>query len=204
MPDIQDPRPADDLRQEFRVTTPFGVSLAEVIQPVVIVRDITERVVATGFPRRARGIVSVAAGGVGTNAQAIFSGRPGEGLLFNLTGVWITRNASPGSVSIRFSNGDDLATGVEQVTKGYTDQRISAALPRAFLAGSTPLTAALEGTVVTEVNVVENGGGTIAITEFVPLNAVVSELDFVIIANNATNESINVSFDWMEYLLADR
>lgn len=202
MPDIQDPRPAEDLRQEFRVTQPFGVSLASVIQPVALVRDLTERVVATGFPRRARGTIAIAAGGAGTNAQAIFSGRVGEGMLFNLLGIDIIRNTSAGSVAIRFGNGDDRASGVEQVTKGYTDQRVSQVLPRAFLAGSTPLTAAVEGTEVASINVEVVGG--IAVVQHVDINAVVSELDFVIVSQNTTNESMIVNYEWLEYLLADR
>lgn len=203
MPDIQDPRVADDLRQEFRVTTPFGVSLSEVIQPVALVRDLTERVVSTAFPRRARGTVAVGAGGVGTNAVATFSGRVGEGMLFHLIGLRALSNAGSGQMDIRFSNGAVLATaGSESLTKGYTDQRVSTPLPRAFLSGQTPLTAALEGTIVESFTTVSDGSD--GETYSLPMNAVVAEADFIMVAIAATNQSMIISFDWIEYLLADR
>jgi len=198
MTTIQSPVPGAKLRTEFKTREPIEIFLHPGIAPVVVVSDLSGPAVGDrGYPRSARGLNVVAAGGAGTNAQAVCVGTAGLGLIFNVTSVTVSK-ATAGSFRLNYSLGAAIAGLTDETTKAYDDQRISEIPPGLSIQNSTPLTAAIDGSQVAEFLL------EAIISKTIPLNVVLGGGDFVLVASNTTNESMLASWEWTEYQLEDR
>jgi len=201
MPDIQTPVPVQKLRTEFKVRSPFGLFLAEELIPVVLVSDLSGEVPAhSGYPRKCMGRLIVAAGGAGTQAQAVLQSRPNRGIVYVVDKAVCTETAA-GSQSWEVRTGQDVTGLTERFTKTFRDLRATGAQayqPDALMGDSVPLAASVDGQVVGSFNGLANTpleielGITLGGTEFV--NIVVDNL-------NVVNR---VTFYWTEYLAEDR
>lgn len=193
---IQTPQHVQALQAEFKVREPFGLELSETIHPVVVVADTTDLVASTGYPRKAFGLIQTGAGGVGTNAQCELEAPAGTGKIFQINGILHERDVS-GRLTYRVTDGVPIATPVEVFTKAYADLRITEN-PDLILSGSTPLTAAADGRVVGQLNILADT------TLYVPMNVILGAGDYFLVRESAANLVQVCTFFWTEYLLADR
>lgn len=179
----------------MRVLGGYRADLEESIQPVALVSDLVANNLFEGFPKHAYGRCVRAAGGVGTNVQCIIQSVPDRGIVYHVTGAWIT--APTAGIQMLIGNAV-LAANVPATDKAYADAR-DASLPNALLTTSIPITASLEGRFFTLLNVTGSEA-----QRWVPLNFVLGELGFLNIANDTANEVLEVNWQWTEYLLEDR
>jgi len=195
---IQTPEPSEKVRVQYKIRTPLDLFLARDLVPVTIVDDLSGPSVGDrGYPRDAMGFNNVAAGGVGTRAQCVLVGTGNRGKVYQVT-RGIIEKPTAGIVQIRFSLGADITGLVDQTNKGFVDQRISNDAPDLSMQGSTPLLAALDGTVVGRVSVEAD------ISYPVPLTVVFGFGGFLNFVSAADDEELAVTWYWTEYLLEDR
>jgi len=197
---IQTPSHAEALRVEFKTREPVSPILSNVISPVVVLSDLSgANPAGTGYPRGGLGFTSVAAGGVGTNAQNVVRGVEGRGFVWVVDAVLINKGAI-GAAQIRLANGAAIAGLTQGFGFGFTDQRVGDRAPDLFLGVSTPLTAAIDGTQVGNVEF-----AVVNDSLLIPLGIILgSESDWVSIVNGTTNESMTSTWYWTTYELEDR
>lgn len=198
MPLIQTPQPVSKLRTTYKIRSPFGLFLAEDLVPVVMVDDLSGGAVADeGYPRDAMGKGTRLAGGAGTNSQVVCVGVGDRGKIYKVRSAYAAKPAA-GFVFVHFSNGADITGLVDQAAKGFSDQRISVEPPDMQIGTSAPITASIDGI---RVGVYELNGSE---GQFIPLDVVLGFGGFVNIVDGTTNETMDVTFHWTEYLLEDR
>lgn len=197
---IQTPEHQQALRDQFKVRDPFELSLEATISPVAIVSDLgPARIASTGYPRNCMGFASIAAGGVGTNAECALRAPAGTGKLFHVTQGMVSKSTTAGIVDINMGNGVALAAATALAAKAFTDQRVGASAPDAILDVLTPITASIDGTRVGRIRF-----EAADVTVLVPLDVILGENDWVAFVQGTTNEALNATFYWTEYLLANR
>jgi len=192
---IQTPGHVSSLQSEFKIREPFGLELLETIQPVAIATDVTELVASQDYPRKAFGMIQTSAVAA-SNAQCELTSTAGTGKIFQLNGI-LHENDIAGRFTYRVTDGVAIANPVAVTTKVYADLRILA-LPDLILSGSTPLTAAPDGRVAAQVNML---GDT---SLYVPMNVVLGGGAYFLVRNSTVNETLVCTFFWTEYLLEDR
>jgi len=199
MHDVQNPGIAEALRAEFKVRGELGqLSIGNLIQPMVIVSDLSASSVASRrYPRDCIGFVSPTAV-VAERSQALAIGVGDEGKIYNLTAALITKPGA-GGVFLTFSNGAAEPAGVTSVvTKGFMDQRIGSELPTMRVGHVTDGGSGIDGTVVGQVDFGARD------TVLVPLNVTLGSGQWILFGNQTTDETVETTFYWTEYLLEDR
>jgi len=193
---IQTPQHVQALQTEFKVRGPFGLELIETIQPVVLLGS--QQVASEGYPRKAMGRLSAAAGGVGTNVEAVISCPADVGIILLLTRI--SFGDIGGFVELRADDGSALTdvTG-SAIAKQFRDTRINPAqIPQGIIQGTDPLTAAPNGTKVAEIECPAN------VTVFVDPDVVIGGGGYFVIRQPTANTAVAVNFEWTEFLLEDR
>lgn len=196
---IQTPSVWERLRSQFKIRDPAVLELRDDVQPTVLVSDVSGTFHAShGYPRNAMGSLTVAAGGAGTQAEAILQGPDGNtGKLYRITGVYVSTTTS-GFIQIRPSLGAAQLTLTSLDSKGYLDQRVSDVPPDIILAALTPLSAAAHGTEIGRWEVLADRA------DFIPLDVTLGNTGFLVIMNGTANEALTCTFLWEEHFLEDR
>jgi len=191
-----------DLRERVRVglkiAEQFGLDVDEQIHLTVPVADLISPNLFRGFPKGAWGRTAVGALGVGDSSIAFVQAVPDLGIIYNVTGLWVTGTYT-GEVIISVGNADLSALTFFQVAtaKAFTDAR-DTGVPDVFLGTAGPLQAAVPGQIV---QIWAMDGDNV---RFFPLDVVLGENAFIIIENGTTNEALDCCWQWTEYLLEDR
>lgn len=188
-PDLQ-----ERIRVGMRISEPYQISLGGGISPVVIVEDLANAGCNQGFPKRCWGRANVGAGGAGTNAQCVLEGSGDRGIVYRADRALIVKPAI-GDVDIRV--GQSIAGLTPSTELAFADTR-DAGGPDAVCGTSTPLTAAIDGTRVARI--------VIAVVEsiLVDLNFILGSGSFLNFVSNTTNENLQVTFQWTEFLVENR
>ena len=200
MPELTDPILKEKLRTGLKIRTPFGLFLSEDVSPVILLADYSGEVPADlGYPRRCMGRVVVAAGGAGTQAQAILEGRGDRGIVYVVNRVVVSDDSAT-----RFEvRTGQAVTGAptERLTKSYMDLRVTgdaAFQPNALMSVNTPLAAAVIGQVIATYRAL---GSTNAVVD---LGIVLGDGQFVNVVVDNTNAGFTCNFFWTEHLAEDR
>lgn len=197
---LQTPGVWERLRAQFKIREPSVVELEPTVQPVCIVEDVSGPFHAShGYPRNAMGSLTVAAGGVGTNAEGILQSPGSRGKIYVIQSV-VASKATAGFIQVRPSilGEVNIAALTDLTSKGYLDQRNASVQPDIVIAAETPLTAGIHGTETGRVEVEAN------IAVEIELGVTLGESGFIVIMNGTTNETLTVTFRWIERLLEDR
>ena len=193
-----------DLRERvrigLRIAEQFGLDVSETIQLTVPVGDMVTPNLFTGYPKGAWGRVSQNPPGVGDISQCIIQSVPDRGIVYHVTGVWITETTVTGNIRLNVGNSDISGSTAFLLgtQKAYTDTR-DRGTPDCNIATSGPLVANMDGDTV-QVYGTDGPGWT----GFIPLDVVLGEQGFLLIKNDVENEILDVSWRWTEYLLEDR
>jgi len=192
---IQTPQTVQEVQAEFKIRESFGLEMLETIQPTYDVGR--GKVASTGYPRKAVGLCSGAAGGVGTNLECTLICPADIGLVIVLERIIIEDIG--GLLSIRMSTGVAQATvSSNPITKAFRDGRLATILPQGILAIANPLSAASNGIGVGLINVAA------ATTLRFDLDMVLGGGSWAGLRNSTANDALSVTFFWTEYLLEDR
>lgn len=190
---IGTPEPGEKVERGYRIRQYGGLTLSDVLSPVVMVDDFSgASVLDTGYPRDAIGNVSV--GAVAAEFGSC-SWRPPAGMVGELHGL-ILHEGGTHIYQIRSLRGVAItAGGTPSVTKAFMDTRIPG-LPVTALQGDTA--AASQGVLVADIRMLAN------VTLWVPLRFVASLDDQgrggVNITHATANDSMTVTFVWTEHL----
>lgn len=191
-----------DLRERVRiglkVAEQFGLEFSEVVQLTLPVGNLITPNLFEGYPKGAWGRTSMGAFGAGDSSQVGIQAASDRGIIYHVTQMIIT-GVITGNVRIRVGNGIiSTSTGFLVVTtKQYTDAR-DGGTPDCGLFTSGPLAAAVDGSPVAVYDVSD-----VKLHQF-PLDVVLGQNGFLLVENMTTNEALDVSWRWTEYLLEDR
>jgi len=192
---IQTPQHPQELQAEFKVRGPFGLELLETIQPTYQLGR--QKIASVGYPLKAIGIVSGAAGGAGTNTEAVLTCPAELGIIILLEQILIRNTA--GTVSLRIWQGDPLASvQTTFLRKAFRDTRIVDSLPQGIIQSAIPLTAAANGLQVGSISSVADD------TVIIEPEVVLGSGGFFLVREDTADAALEVTFMWTEFLLEDR
>lgn len=192
---IQTPQHVQELQAEFKVREPFGLELLETIQPTYSLGS--QKVASTGYPRKAFGVISAGAGGVGTNIECALRCPGGVGIIIVLDHVSFDNVA--GEISCRMTDGVAMATvsGVSAF-KAYRDGRLTDSRPQGVLEIANPLTAAANGLFVGQYSTLADD------TVRIDMDVILGSESYILFRNTTANAGLEINFNWTEFLLEDR
>jgi len=198
---IQTPQTQAALGAEFRLREPLGqLSITPYIQPVVLVADLAGPQVADrGYPRECFGFCSSAAAGAGQNSECYLQGATNVGKIFHVISVLFSK-ITIGAVQFRTGNADTAPAFTLQNTKQYTDQRVAAGAGSPVPDGIIGVDANIgpRGNIVSEISF--PGADSVIL----PLNVVLGNGEWILMANTTGNEELSCTWTWIEYLLEER